>query len=146
MTPDMILLLAVPLIALFVMITMGNRSRKRMIAEMEEKQRKLREDLKPGTWVRTTSGMWARFVDQDGDVIVLEGSSGNETYWDPKAIAEIADPPFASTVQATPEIEDLEEDEHVFGLDDAPAAPAPEIDGPDADGPDADQAPGTPRA
>ncbi|MDO5729087.1 MAG: preprotein translocase subunit YajC [Actinomycetaceae bacterium] len=53
--------------------------------------------LEPGTWVRTTTGFYGIFSDIDGEVVILETPSGEETYWAKRSIFQIGDPPFAST-------------------------------------------------
>ena len=49
----------------------------------------------PGAWVMTTSGFYGRYVETDGDVIVLETSDGTETLWTSRAIVSVGNPPFA---------------------------------------------------
>lgn len=62
-----------------------------------------------------------RFVDLDGDIIVLETTDGHEMYWEREMIAEIGgQPPLADTEQADAletAVETAEEDEKVLGLD-----------------------------
>ena len=43
----------------------------------------------------TTSGFYGRYVETDGDVIVLETSDGTETLWTSRAIVSVGNPPFA---------------------------------------------------
>ena len=52
----------------------------------------------PGAWVRLRSGFWGRFVDQDGEIVILETPGGHETYWDQRAILDVAEElPFQNT-------------------------------------------------
>nr|WP_269212738.1 MULTISPECIES: preprotein translocase subunit YajC [unclassified Schaalia] len=106
-------------VLLIFMLFFSSRSRKKMLAQQAERDRKLREDLVPGMWVKTAFGFWGRFVDFDGDVVVLETADGTETYWDRAVVREIGNPPFASVqeVEETEEPETQEEDEQVLGLD-----------------------------
>ena len=71
--------------------------------------------------MRTRVGFWGRFVDLDGDIVVLETSNGHEMYWEREFIAEIGgQPPLADAEQAeadADEVETVEEDASVLGLD-----------------------------
>ena len=57
-------------------------SRKKQMAKMEQEKRDQLAAVKPGEWVRTRVGFWGRFVDLDGDIIVLETTDGHEMYWE----------------------------------------------------------------
>lgn len=96
-------------------------SRKKQMAKMEQEKRDQLAAVKPGEWVRTRVGFWGRFVDLDGDIIVLETTDGHEMYWEREMIAEIGgQPPLADTEQAdadADEAEAVEEDASVLGLD-----------------------------
>ena len=46
-------------------------SRKKQMAKMEQEKRDQLAAVKPGEWVRTRVGFWGRFVDLDGDIIVV---------------------------------------------------------------------------
>lgn len=98
-------------------------SRKKQMAKMEQEKRDQLAAVKPGEWVRTRVGFWGRFVDLDGDIIVLETTDGHEMYWEREMIAEIGgQPPLADTEQKdTLETagtdETTDEDETVLGLD-----------------------------
>lgn len=107
-------LLVMLLVMLVVMMIFSSRSRKKMMARQEEQQRQLAESLVPGAWVKTAFGFWGRYVDQDGDVVILETANGTETYWDRQVIREVGQPPFASE-----EAEDVQETEQA-GEDPAP--------------------------
>lgn len=85
------------LVVMIVFMFLLNSWGKRKAAEMREKtQRELNEKLAPGVWVRTSVGFYGRYVDRDGDVVILETPGGEETYWDRQAIRAVADPPFAA--------------------------------------------------
>ena len=119
---------------LVAMMVFSSRSRKRMAAQQQEQQRMLNEGLVPGVWVKTSIGFWGRFVDQDGDVVILETPDGTETYWERQAIRAVGDPPFASDEPAeVPEVH--EEEERVLGLDHTidPEPPANPIQNTDDD-------------
>ncbi len=85
------LLLAV-IAAFLVMMIFSSRNAKKKQAEQREK---LANDMVPGAWVMTTSGFYGRYVETDGDVIVLETSDGTETLWTTRAIVSVGNPPFA---------------------------------------------------
>ena len=70
---------------------------RRQNAKAEQAARaRLEEACVPDTWVRTTSGYYAKFVEIDGDVVTLRTSPGA---WSPcgtaKAIYGAVNPPFA---------------------------------------------------
>ena len=102
-------------------------SRKKQMAKMEQEKRDQLAAVKPGEWVRTRVGFWGRFVDLDGDIIVLETTDGHEMYWEREMIAEIGgQPPLATTEESEAEetsdaAESADEDEAVLGLDDTGA-------------------------
>ena len=106
----------------------SSRSRKKQMEKMEQDKREQLAAVTPGEWVRTRVGFWGRFVDLDGDIVVLETTDGHEMYWEREMIAEIGgQPPLASTEDdeatdgtKTEEIND--EDEAILGLDDAPSS------------------------
>lgn len=107
---------------LILMMWFSNRTRRKAIEQKEERERRMLEELVPGAWVRTAVGFWGRFVDQDGDIVVLETADGTEMYWDRQMIHDIGvEPPFA--------VEDVEDEDHsgeepqVLGLGE-PDAPA----------------------
>ena len=85
------LLLAV-IAAFLVMMVFSSRNAKKKQAEQRDK---LANDMVPGAWVMTTSGFYGRYVETDGDVIVLETSDGTETLWTSRAIVSVGNPPFA---------------------------------------------------
>lgn len=112
---SMLIFMAIILVG---MMWFTSRSRKRMQQQQEEREREIAEKMVPGVWVHTAVGFWGRFVDADGEVIVLETSDGTEMYWDRKMIREVGEnPPFASELNAA-ESEDHEDEESVLGLSD----------------------------
>ena len=114
----MLLIMAAFLIVFMVWTT---RSRKKQMEKMEQDQREQLASVTPGTWVRTRGGFWGRFVDLDGDIVVLETTDGHEMYWERYVIAEIGgQPPLADAEQSVAdadEVETVEEDASVLGLD-----------------------------
>ncbi len=76
---------------LFLMSTFSRKSQKK---RQDERERMMNEDLHPGVWVQTFSGFFGRFVDTDGDVVILETPSGEETYWLKAAVKGVGEPPF----------------------------------------------------
>ena len=92
--------------------------------KMEEEKRGQLAAVTPGEWVRTRVGFWGRFVDLDGDIVVLETTDGHEMYWEREMIAEIGgQPPLARAEEdeasESADVEDAsDEGEAILGLDD----------------------------
>ena len=105
---------------LIVFMMWSSRSRKQQMQKMEQEKRDQLAAVTPGEWVRTRVGFWGRFVDLDGDIVVLETTDGHEMYWEREMIAEIGgQPPLAEVDQtdvAADEAETVEEDASVLGL------------------------------
>ena len=106
---------------LIVIMMWSSRSRRQQMQKLEQEKRDQLAAVTPGEWVRTRVGFWGRFVDLDGDIVVLETSNGHERYWEREFIAEIGgQPPLADAEQAeadADEVETVEEDASVLGLD-----------------------------
>ena len=94
------------LVVMIAFMWWSSRSRKKQMEKMEQDKREQLAAVTPGEWVRTRVGFWGRFVDLDGDIVVLETTDGHEMYWEREMITE--------------EISD--EDEAILGLDDAPSS------------------------
>ena len=105
---------------LIVFMMWSSRSRKQQMQKMEQEKRDQLAAVTPGEWVRTRVGFWGRFVDLDGDIVVLETTDGHEMYWEREMIAEIGgQPPLAEVEQtdaSADEAETVEEDASVLGL------------------------------
>ena len=112
---------------LIVFMMWSSRSRRQQMQKLEQEKRDQLAAVTPGEWVRTRVGFWGRFVDLDGDIVVLETSNGHEMYWEREFIAEIGgQPPLATTeedevAQASDAPESADEDEAILGLDDTDA-------------------------
>ena len=112
---------------LIVFMMWSSRSRRQQMQKLEQEKRDQLAAVTPGEWVRTRVGFWGRFVDLDGDIVVLETSDGHEMYWEREFIAEIGgQPPLATTeedevAQAFDAPESAGEDEAILGLDDTDA-------------------------
>ena len=110
---------------LIVFMMWSSRSRRQQMQRMEQEKRDQLAAVKPGEWVRTRVGFWGRFVDLDGDIVVLETTDGHEMYWEREMIAEIgAVPPLAENADnETQESADVEEPtdeaDTVLGLDES---------------------------
>ena len=108
------------LVVMIAFMWWSSRSRKKQMEKMEQDKREQLAAVTPGEWVRTRVGFWGRFVDLDGDIVVLETSDGHEMYWEREMIAEIGgQPPLAEVEQtdaAADEAETVEEDASVLGL------------------------------
>ncbi|WP_235827066.1 preprotein translocase subunit YajC [Actinomyces culturomici] len=110
--------------ALIAMMWFSNRSRQKQVEKQAEREKELAANLVPGAWVRTAVGFWGRFVDEDGDVVVLETADGTEMYWDRQMIREAGvQPPFAA--DEAEEVPETAAEEPVLGLD-QPESGAPE--------------------
>ena len=105
---------------LIVFMMWSSRSRRQQMQKMEQEKRDQLAAVTPGEWVRTRVGFWGRFVDLDGDIVVLETTDGHEMYWEREMIAEIGgQPPLAEVEQtdaSADEAETVEEDASVLGL------------------------------
>ncbi len=116
------------LVVMIAFMWWSSRSRKKQMEKMEQDKREQLAAVTPGEWVRTRVGFWGRFVDLDGDIVVLETTDGHEMYWEREMIAEIGgQPPLASTeddeaTDSTKTEEISDEDEAILGLDDAPSS------------------------
>lgn len=110
--------------AIIAMMWFSNRSRQKQAEKQAEHEKELAAKLVPGAWVRTAVGFWGRFVDQDGDVVILETADGTEMYWDRQMIREVGvEPPFEADEADTATESGAEEP--VLGLD-QPESGAPE--------------------
>ena len=116
------------LVVMIAFMWWSSRSRKKQMEKMEQDKREQLAAVTPGEWVRTRVGFWGRFVDLDGDIVVLETTDGHEMYWEREMFAEIGgQPPLASTeddeaTDGTKTEEISDEDEAILGLDDAPSS------------------------
>lgn len=116
------------LVVMIAFMWWSSRSRKKQMEKMEQDKREQLAAVTPGEWVRIRVGFWGRFVDLDGDIVVLETTDGHEMYWEREMIAEIGgQPPLASTedneaTDGTKTEEISDEDEAILGLDDAPSS------------------------
>lgn len=100
-------MLGLMVVAFIALSSFSKRSAQKKQAEHE---RLLSEQLVPGVWVHTTIGFFGRFVDLDGNVVILETPSGEETYWDKRVVRSVGELPF--------EAEEIEEIVDVDGDDD----------------------------
>ena len=99
---EILLFMAVLVGGMFVMNSFAKKSQKK---RQDEAEKTMRELMVPGAWVQTYSGFFGRFVDTDGDVIILETPSGEETYWLRAAIRAVTDPPFETLGESEDDIE-----------------------------------------
>ena len=110
---------------LIVFMMWSSRSRRQQMQKLEQEKRDQLAAVTPGEWVRTRVGFWGRFVDLDGDIVVLETTDGHEMYWEREVIAAPGgQPPLADAEQAdadADEAEAVEEDASVLGLDEEDA-------------------------
>ncbi|MDY2941520.1 MAG: preprotein translocase subunit YajC [Varibaculum sp.] len=89
---DPLVLLVLFVVLIFFMIWSSRNAKKKMQLQQEE----MRAGLVPGAWVMTRSGYYGRFVELDGDVLVLENTDGTETLWSQQALLRtLEELPFA---------------------------------------------------
>ncbi len=99
---EILLFMAVLVGGMFVMNSFAKKSQKK---RQDEAAKTMAELMVPGAWVQTYSGFFGHFVDTDGDVIILETPSGEETYWLRAAIRAVTDPPFETLGESEDDIE-----------------------------------------
>ena len=99
---EILLFMAVLVGGMFVMNSFAKKSQKK---RQDEAEKTMSELMVPGAWVQTYSGFFGRFVDTDGDVLILETPSGEETYWLRAAIRAVTDPPFETLGESEDDIE-----------------------------------------
>lgn len=127
--------MGVLVVAMFVMNSFAKRSQAK---RKEEQERTMREQMIPGAWVQTYSGFFGRFVDIDGDVIILETPGGEETYWLKAAVRAVTDPPFEAIEGAddagllTDSLDATPSDSDYLTGEDAEADPADPSEEPDS--------------
>jgi len=79
-----LVILALPFVLLFVITSRARRAQR--------EQLQLQYRVQAGQEVMTTSGLFARVVGVEEDVVVLETSPGQRSRWDRRAVARILDP------------------------------------------------------
>ena len=99
---EILLFMAVLVGGMFVMNSFAKKSQKK---RQDEAEKTMAELMVPGAWVQTYSGFFGRFIDTDGDVIILETPSGEETYWLRAAIRAVTDPPFETLGESEDDVE-----------------------------------------
>lgn len=78
------LLLALPLLLLWMLITRARRQQRTLAAAQAS--------IEPGLWVMTTSGLHGQVISAgDGPTVVIEISPGVHTRWARQAVAEVFD-------------------------------------------------------
>lgn len=102
----MILLLGLMLVAFIGLNMWTKRSNQK---RQDARDKMLNEELVAGAWVHTSVGFYGRFVDLDGDVLILETPGGEETYWNKAVIRSIGELPFAAEEVAEDDVEAIEE-------------------------------------
>ncbi len=91
MGPEFLIMMLLLLGGLLLMNQFAKRSQAKRTAERDKM---LNEAMVPGAWIQTFSGFFGRYVDTDGDVIILETPKGEETYWLKAAVKGVIEPPF----------------------------------------------------
>ena len=99
---EILLFMAVLVGGMFVMNSFAKKSQKK---RQDEAAKTMAELKVTGSWEQTNSGFFGRFVDTDGDVIILETPSGEETYWLRAAIRAVTDPPFETLGESEDDVE-----------------------------------------
>ena len=108
---EFLLFMGVLIVGMFVMNSFAKKSAKK---RQDAQEVALREQMVPGAWVQTYSGFFGRFVDIDGDVVILETPSGEETYWLRQGIRAVTDPPFEALADVS-DIDAITGDDPVEG-------------------------------
>lgn len=111
---ELILFMGLLLVGLFVMNSFAKKNQAKREAE---RARLLNEEMVPGAWVQTFSGFFGRYIDRDGDVIILETPSGEETYWLKAAVRSIGEPPFEAVLDEDGSTPDLDLAEEIDGIE-----------------------------
>ncbi len=88
MDPTMMAILGIMVLLFIWMSYSGRKARERMNKEREE-------IIVVGNNIMTTAGFYGKIVDIDGDAITLQSPAGDETVWDRRAIARLAELPLA---------------------------------------------------
>lgn len=96
MGPEMIIMVVILFGGLFLMNSFAKRSQKK---RQDERETMLKDQMVAGAWVQTFSGFFGRYVDTDGDVVILETPSGEETYWLKGAVKGVIEPPFEALLE-----------------------------------------------
>ena len=115
MSTPFLIFIGLMLVAMFIW---NSRARKRMAEQEKKAEERRKEVMVPGAWVRLRSGFWARFLYQDGENVILDTPGSHETYWDQRAILDVAEElPFQSTDAEKDDASGESEEEPVLGLD-----------------------------
>ena len=127
MNPQMLIMLAVMVLAFWGLSRFSRSQQKKMLAEQE---RRTNEALVPGNWVRTRAGFYGTVVEVSGDVVTLATPLGDESLWAKATIVGAEEPPFATDSEG-PEAEggdttDGGDDEAVDPVDPVDSVPAAE--------------------
>lgn len=94
MEPANLILFAIPVL-LIVLMFGSQRKRQRAFADLQSR-------LEPGQEVRTTAGLYARLIEIDDTVAVLETAPGQRVRWDRRAIASVVPSTTAGTSPVKP--------------------------------------------
>ena len=127
MNQQMLIMLAIMLLAFWGLSRFSRSQQKKMLAEQE---RRTNEALVPGNWVRTRAGFYGKVVEVSGDVVTLATPLGDESLWAKATIVGAEEPPFATDSEG-PEAEggdtiDGGDDEAVDPVDPVDSVPAAE--------------------
>ena len=97
MNQQMLIMLAIMLLAFWGLSRFSRSQQKKMLAEQE---RRTNEALVPGNWVRTRAGFYGTVVEVSGDVVTLATPLGDESLWAKASIVGAEEPPFAAESEA----------------------------------------------
>lgn len=97
MNQQMLIMLAIMLLAFWGLSRFSRSQQKKMLAEQE---RRTNEALVPGNWVRTRAGFYGKVVEVSGDVVTLATPLGDESLWAKATIVGAEEPPFATESEA----------------------------------------------
>ena len=107
MNPQMLIMLAVMVLAFWGLSRFSRSQQKKMLAEQERRTNKA---LVPGNWVRTRAGFYGTVVEVSGDVVTLATPLGDESLWAKASIVGAEEPPFATESAADDAAESAADD------------------------------------
>ena len=127
MNQQMLIMLAIMLLAFWGLSRFSRSQQKKMLAEQE---RRTNEALVPGNWVRTRAGFYGKVVEVSGDVVTLATPLGDESLWAKATIVGAEEPPFATDSEGSEaeggDTTDGGDDEAVDPVDPVDSVPAAE--------------------
>jgi preprotein translocase subunit YajC len=104
-----LIILAVPLLLLWFMVTRGRKQQRELSATQDA--------LVPGSRIMTSSGLFAEVVEVEDDAVVLEIAPGVHTRWNKRAIGQVLPVTEDGPAEDDPAEDDLAEDDPAENID-----------------------------